>query len=319
MSPLRSGRRWRATVVIAVAVAAMGLGTALTAPATAAELAPAAVQPEVTQESSAAPQAATAGRQAPSDVGTAAEWNPPAHLVQPLNEVWQHVEQTYPDLYGFRNYGWDQLMANGGGHLNYCVRWESNAPVSAQLRDQVHRVLQEQSDKWYDQLRGFDGFPQARVQINVVGWATANRSTFQWDDNSVDLYIGNLDAGGAPQCAPECGRFFNQNGSYPRCPGGVARHYDQSLWLTDGFGGGAGGDWGQRIGREYFVGAINQPNIHILLHEIGHTLGLDDFYDWTPTGVPNFLMKAGSASQVTEFDVWMARDFWRHMKYRYNV
>ncbi|WP_019434491.1 hypothetical protein [Streptomyces sp. AA0539] len=315
MSPLKSARRWRATLVTAVAAATLGIGTALTAPATAAG-SPAAqtavVAPQESDATAAAPQA-------PADAATTADWNPPAHLVQPLDEVWRHVEQTYGNLYGFRNYGWDQLMANGGGHLNYCVRWESGAPVSAQLRDQVHRVLQEQSDKWYDRMRGFDGFPQARVQINVVGWATANRSTFQWDDDSVDLYIGNLDGAGAPQCAPECGRFFNQDGNYTRCPGGAARHYDQSLWLTDGFGGGAGGDWGQRIGREYFIGALNQPDIHILLHEIGHTLGLDDFYDWTPTGVPNFLMKAGTATQVTEFDVWMARDFWRHMKYRYDL
>ncbi|MGW8848774.1 hypothetical protein ACWGNE_13400 [Streptomyces xiamenensis] len=153
-----------------MAAAATGPGTALTAPASAAGLAPAAVQPEVKRESSAAPQVATAGRQAPSDIGTAAEWNPPAHLVRPLNEVWQHVEQT------------SQLMADGGGHLDYCVRRETDAPVSAQLRP-----------------------------------------------------------------------------------------------------------------------------------------GPDDFYDGTPTGVPNFLMRAGSAGRVTEFDVWLARDVRRHVKDRYNV
>ena len=36
--------------------------------------------------------------------------------------------------------------------------------------------------------------------------------------------------------------------------------------------------------RVHVNGALNQENIHILLHEIGHTFGLDDFYDWTPTG-----------------------------------
>ncbi|MFF5310194.1 hypothetical protein [Streptomyces massasporeus] len=25
------------------------------------------------------------------------EWNPPAHLAPPLNEVWNHVSPTYPD------------------------------------------------------------------------------------------------------------------------------------------------------------------------------------------------------------------------------
>lgn len=59
-----------------------------------------------------------------------------------------------------------------------------------------------------------------------------------------------------------------QDGDYSSCPGGAERHYDQSLWLTDGFGGGAGGDWGQRIGREYFMDLLGSENIHILLHEL---------------------------------------------------
>ncbi|MET7465174.1 hypothetical protein, partial [Nonomuraea sp. NPDC005501] len=57
-----------------------------------------------------------------------ATWSPPANLVTPLNQVWQHVESTYSNLYGFRNYGWDQVMANKGS-INYCVRWDSTATV----------------------------------------------------------------------------------------------------------------------------------------------------------------------------------------------
>jgi hypothetical protein len=30
-------------------------------------------------------------------------------------------------------------------------------------------------------------------------------------------------------------------------------------------------------------------------------------------------MKAGSATEITEFDAWMLRDFWRHLKSRYDV
>lgn len=59
---------------------------------------------------------------------------------------------------------------------------------------------------------------------------------------------------------------------------------------------------------------INAENIHIVLHEIGHTFALDDFYDWTPTGVTNFIMNAGRATEITEFDAWMARDWWRNLK-----
>jgi hypothetical protein len=256
----------------------------------------------------------------PAPAIAADQWTPPSNLVRPIDEVWRHVETTYPDLYGFRNYGWDQVIANRG-FINYCVRWDSSQPVSAALRDQVHAALSRQFKKWMDmQLengQGYNNWPYRDVPVKVVGWAVRDRNTLQWTDNSVDVYVNNIREN-APQCAAECGRFFNQSGTYPRCPGGIARHYDMSLWLTAGFRGGAGGDWGQRIGSEYYVNALNNDNIHILLHEIGHSFGLDDFYDWTPTGVCCFLMKAGTASQITEFDKWMFRDFWRHLKSRYG-
>jgi hypothetical protein len=247
-----------------------------------------------------------------------ATWSPPANLVTPLNQVWQHQEQTYNggNLYGFRNYGWDQIMANRG-YVNYCVRWDSSANVTAAQRDQIHAALARQHKKWMDELVGHNAWPYGDVPVRVVGWAVRNRSQLQWTDTSVDIYVNDIREN-APQCSTPCGRFFHQNGQYPSCPGGYARHYDQSLWLTDGFGGGAGGDWGQRMGREYFMNNINAANMTILLHEIGHTWGLDDFYDWTPTGVSNFIMRAGSSASITEFDAWMLRDWWRHLKNRYG-
>lgn len=243
-------------------------------------------------------------------------WNPPAALATGLTEVWNHVESTYPNLYGFRNYGWDQLFANEG-QINYCVRWDSSAPVSAVLRDQIHANLTRQFNKWMAALAGWNDWPYATVPVKVVGWAVRDRATLQWSDGSVDIYVNDINEN-APQCSTPCGRFFHQDGNYSGCPGGKAHHYDMSLWLTSGFGGGAGGDWGQRVGSEYFVGALGQENIHIYLHEVGHTFGLDDFYDWTPTGVCCFIMKAGSASSITEFDRWMLRDWWRHLKSRYG-
>ena len=257
---------------------------------------------------------------AQADVGIQA-WNPPSNLVQPLNEVWQHVESTYGNLYGFRNYGWDQVMANGG-YLNFCVRWDSGANVTAAQRDQIHAALTRQATKWMnvmlDNGQRWENWPYQTVPVKVVGWAVRNRSQLQWTDNSVDIYVNDINEN-APQCSRNCGRFFHQDGNYSQCPGGVAHHYDQSLWLTSGFGGGAGGDWGQRVGSEYFLNNVNADNIHIFLHEMGHTFGLDDFYDWTPTGQCCFLMKAGSAAQITEFDKWMFRDWWRHLKNRWGL
>jgi Cellulose binding domain len=248
-------------------------------------------------------------------------WNPPASLVTGLNEVWAHQESTYSDLYGFRNYGWDQVMV-GRGTINYCVRWDSTAHVTATQRDQVGATLSRQFNKWMTAMtvngQGWNAWPYPTVNVKVVGWAVRDRSQLEWSDNSVDVYVNNIREN-APQCSEPCGRFFHQDGNYAGCPGGAAHHYDMSLWLTAGFGGGAGGDWGQRIGSEYYMGALNADNVHILLHEMGHTFGLDDFYDWTPTGVTNFIMKAGSATQITEFDKWMLRDWWRHLKSRYGL
>jgi hypothetical protein len=244
-------------------------------------------------------------------------WNPPANLVTPLNEVWAHQEATYPVLYTFRNYGWDQVFANRG-FINYCVRWDSSATVTAAQRDQIHAQLGRQFKKWMDVMAGHNNWPYADVPVRVVGWAVRDRNQLQWSDNSVDIYVNNIREN-APQCSEPCGRFFHQDGNYSGCPGGAARHYDMSLWLTAGFGGGAGGDWGQRIGSEYYLNNLNSDNVHILLHEIGHSFGLDDFYDWTPTGVCCFIMKAGTATQITEFDRWMFRDWWRHLKSRYGL
>lgn len=251
----------------------------------------------------------------PSGIGALA-WNPPANLVTPLNQVWAHVESTYGDLYGFRNFGWDQLFANRG-YLNFCVRWDSPASVTAAQRDRIHATLARQYKKWMDSMVGQDNWPYATVPIKVVGWAVRDRAQLQWSDNSVDVYVNNIREN-APQCAEPCGRFFVRTGSYPNCPGGITHHYDQSLWLTSGFGGGAGGDWGQRMGSEYFLNNLDADNVTIFLHEVGHTFGLDDFYDWTPSGVGGFIMKAGSSASITEFDRWMLRDWWRHLKYRYG-
>ncbi|EGY20564.1 hypothetical protein VD0002_g8055 [Verticillium dahliae] len=239
-----------------------------------------------------------------------AGWNPPTSLATPLKQVWDHCLATYGDgdLFRFKNYGWDQLIA-AQGTINMCVRWESDTVVTEAQRSQIAKVTAAQYQKWFQWLYGYDNFPYTNVKVNIVGWAVRDKALLQGSTAGLDIYT-NKDGSGIPECAPACGRFFNQNGDYSRCPGGAARHYDQSLWLTDGMGGGAGGDWGQRIGREYFMGALNSENVHILLHEMGHTYGLDDFYDWTPTGINNFVMLAGSSQAITEFDGWMLRNWW---------
>lgn len=237
-----------------------------------------------------------------------AGWSPPSNLSAALLEVWNHCIKTYSDFWGFKNYGWDQIHATGG-KINVCVRWESSTAVTEAQRAQVASVYAAQYQKWFSWLYGYDGFPYSDVAVNIVGWAVRDKSLLQGSTSGITVYT-DTDADGTPQCAEACGRPFHQDGNYNSCPGGADAHYDHSLWLTDGFKGGAGGDWGQRIGREYFIGALGSSDVHILLHEMGHTFGLDDFYDWMPTGQTNFIMNAGSATTITEFDGWMLRNWW---------
>jgi hypothetical protein len=46
----------------------------------------------------------------------------------------------------------------------------------------------------------------------------------------------------------------------------------------------------------------------------GHGYSIDNFYTYTPPGQTNFIMKAGSSPFITEFDAWMVRDWYRHLK-----
>ncbi|KAM0718003.1 hypothetical protein Q7P37_006335 [Cladosporium fusiforme] len=244
-------------------------------------------------------------------------WDPPSDLAKPLQEVWDHSVETYNNgqWESFENYGYDIIMA-AQGDLKFCVRWDSSASVSAEERDAIEKSLQSNVPKWTDHLTGFMGWPFQNVSASVVGWAVSDASKLQGSTDNIEVYDSTSDTEGIPECDPRCGRFFHQDGDYSECPSGAEGRYDMSLWLTEGMEGGAGGDWGQRIGSDYFLGALEAP--HIWLHEFGHTLALDDFYDWLPSGQESFIMNAGSSIEVTDFDIWMMRDWWRNLASRYN-
>jgi hypothetical protein len=50
-------------------------------------------------------------------------WNPPSALVKPLEEVWAHESSTYNNgnLLGFKNYGYDIIMAAKGWGDSLCL------------------------------------------------------------------------------------------------------------------------------------------------------------------------------------------------------
>ncbi len=253
----------------------------------------------------------------------------------PLAEMQETIDLTWSEMTGgfegkpgarpvsagiqnFKNSILDQVQ-NTGGTLNYCVRWDSQMSVSPQLRAQIEAALSSQINQWFDQLSGYDCWPYDKISVKVTGWATYNRSLLQWNDDSTPIYVGDIYEN-APECAQACGRFFHQQAgySYPDCPGGAANHYDMSLWLTDGFGGGVGGDWGQRVGTTYFIDNVGSDSIHIFLHEFGHGLGFPDYYNWDQwvpgVPVPPTIMNAGASMVITDWDMWMARHTWSQLK-----
>jgi hypothetical protein len=128
---------------------------------------------------------------------------------------------------GFKNFGFDQVMA-ARGKINYCVRWDSSKKVTAAQRKQIAAAVSRGFNKWIAGLAGFDGWPYNTVEVKVVGYAVRDRSLLEGDTSGLDIYT-NRDEGGTPECDPACGRFFNQNNDYSRCKGGAARHYGMCL------------------------------------------------------------------------------------------
>ena len=196
------------------------------------------------------------------------------------------------NLYGFRNYGWDQVMANGG-FINYCVRWDSSAPVSrGPARPDPRTRCRASSTSGWTSWPGHNNWPYANVPVRVVGWAVRDRS-----HAAVDGQLGRHLRQQHPRERPAVLRAVRTvlppGRQLLRLPGRrrpPLRHVavaDRRLRRRRRRR--LGPAHGQRVLRR----RLNTDNIHILLHEIGHTFGLDDFYDWTPTGQCCFIMKAG--------------------------
>lgn len=255
--------------------------------------------------------------------------DPPAEMQETIDITWDEMTGELSGMMGARgsqraiqNYpSWalDHVMWSGGS-LNFCVRWDSEEPVSPTLRDQIADALQRGVDAWFDALTGYDCFPYDRIAVSITGWATRNRATFQWeDDNLVPLFINQL-SNGAPDCPDACSRNRHQDADYqfPDCEGGFDARFDQEVWLTEDYGSPNGWDFGQHVDREGFTNRVTGALYHIWLHEFGHGIGFPDYYDWDvwAPGVepPRCVMNAGAAAEVTDWDEWMFRRTWSELR-----
>ncbi|WP_025685551.1 discoidin domain-containing protein [Paenibacillus maysiensis] len=250
----------------------------------------------------------------------------PAYLKSSVEWVWKNRMLTEGST-NRKNLIFDQIFA-GKGTLNYVVRWQSSKPVTLQQRQDIAKMLGRQMNYWTEHLQGYDGWPYKNIKVKVVGWAVADPSLLLDKQPDEVVYTNTIEDALAseqpeipaalPVAPNEISRFEHFSDPNYSYPGGLDKRFDMYLWATENFGGGAGGDWGQRMSDEYVLSTVNADEILITEHEIGHGFGLNDFYEEherPPGGFPtNTIMWAGNSDHITDWDVWMLRYTWSQIK-----
>lgn len=228
---------------------------------------------------------------------------------------------------GRKNLIFDQIFA-GKGTINYVVRWQSPKNLTLQQRQDIERMLGRQLNNWIKHLKGYDGWPYGDIPVKVVGWAVANPAQILNKQPHEIVYtqtivdeLSRTDPripSALPVAPSALSRFEHFNDRNYVYPGGLDKRFDMYLWATANFGGGAGGDWGQRMSDEYILSTVNNYEVHIMEHEIGHGFGLPDFYgaqDRPPGGFPlPTIMWAGNSTTITDWDAWLLRYTWSQIK-----
>ncbi|KAG1698755.1 hypothetical protein DVH05_014710 [Phytophthora capsici] len=246
--------------------------------------------------------------------------NPNAYISTAyVDWVYEHRMQT--DVEAYKNWIFDQLVANNGS-LSYCVRWDSTESLSKSVASKFEDILNRQFKAWNHWLVGYDCWPFEEIDVKVVGFATNNTALFDWSDDSLGtIYSDSSDTDGIPQCPDECYKHLGAVASGVDTTSCTGEGFDMSLWLTKGLGGGYGYDWGQQVDWDNFLTQIDDEQLQILAHEIGHGFGLPDFYKSSEKPGDDFpacIMEARASMTITPGDGWMLRRALEHIKSRYD-
>ncbi|OWZ09613.1 Neutral zinc metallopeptidase [Phytophthora megakarya] len=225
------------------------------------------------------------------------------------------------NLLDYKNMIMDHIVHNKGT-LNYCVRWDSTDKLSKTVASKFQDMLARQYAAWNHWLIGYNCWPYNEIKVNIVGFAVKEASLLDWSDDSFGpITVGDLDSEGVAQCDQTCYRSNDNIGSWSDTSGCKGEPFDLSLRPQQGLVGGFGFDFGQTINLENMLETIDQEQLEILSHEIGHGFGLPDFYkpeDKPNENWPKSIMMAGSSGVVTDSDGWMLRRVLEHVKDRYN-
>ncbi|MCL2578187.1 MAG: InlB B-repeat-containing protein, partial [Defluviitaleaceae bacterium] len=267
----------------------------------------------------------------------------------------RHIHE--PVLFGRHNLIFDQIWA-GNGTINFAIRWDSNVVISFEDRRLIQLLLHEEVNRWTRPLIGFEDWPFDEVQVTVVGWAVRNINVLQdlrpgervWVNNVRRAPFGASNIPGnegdlQPSLPDNMSRFVNftrVNDGTHNYPNGLHNRFDMYLWGTSnasgntGMGGGAGGDWGTRMGctQTRTAARANPPGAMVLSHEIGHGFGKYDFYGIigidrpfptadgtlfnsgtaTTDGLRSVMVVGGGTSVPSVYDQWKIRYYWNWVR-----
>lgn len=235
-----------------------------------------------------------------------------------VDEVWTRTMKDY--IPPFKNLIFDQLITNQG-KLSYCVRWDNDQKLTKAVASKFQEMLNRQMNLWHRWLVGYQCWPLEKVEITVVAFAVRDKSIMDWTDDSLGtIYEGVLDAEGSPQCPEEC---YKHQGQADQADTSACKNepFDMSLWPSTKPGEGAigtGGDWGQRVEVNDMLKVMDEDEMLVLLHEIGHGFGLPEMYEAKnkPADYPPCVMDNNPT--LTHGDGWLLRSVLEHIKSRFD-
>ncbi|KAG6613006.1 Neutral zinc metallopeptidase, Zn-binding site [Phytophthora cinnamomi] len=251
--------------------------------------------------------------------------NPNAYIsAKYIDWVWDNRlgPKTYRNVPANKNWIIDHLVKNKGT-INYCIRWDSKTKLTKSVASKFEAMLNRQYKAWNQWLIGYDCWPYNDIKVKITGFAVKDSSALDWNDNSLGkIYEGELDGDGYPRCSQGCYRFYdNGAAAWSDTSSCQAQPWDIYLWPRAGLEGGLGDDSGQEVNMENMLASLDDEQLTIIAHEIGHGFGLPDFYessDKPANDFPACLMDAGTSATVTPSDGWMLRRVLEHTKSRYS-